>query len=105
MGGSRRKEGRESRAPAIAVAEPAGAATFPGVAGRPVEAECWMGEASHLHRKGSWIFCLQVKRVAEGEQKAFWKMVGLRRTLDESILRERSRSKWKRRWRAGENPV
>lgn len=44
-------------------------------------------------QKGQLDFCLQVKQVAEGEQKPLWKMAGLRRTLHRSILGERSRSR------------
>lgn len=59
----------------------------------------WMGEPCHLHRKGLLDLGLQAKQVVTGEQKAFWKVVGLRRAPDQSILRERSR--WEPNFKTG----
>lgn len=52
-GGGRRKE---AEGPSHSGAEPACAASFPCMAGGPVEAEVWMEEERHPHRKGIWTF-------------------------------------------------
>lgn len=51
----------------------------------------WVGEGNSSAQKGQLDVGLRVKQVVTGEQKAFWKMAGLERAPDQSILRERSR--------------
>lgn len=51
----------------------------------------WVGEGNSSAQKGQLDVGLRVKQVVTGEQKAFWKMAGLGRAPDQSILRERSR--------------
>lgn len=74
--------GRRPRAPATAVQSqrvPPLSLVWP--AGLWRQKSGWRRFKSSV-QKGQLDFCLQVKQVVEGGQKAFWKVAGLRRTLN-----------------------